>query len=30
MLMRDILTMGENPDTIMRWTQIAQEEAERV
>jgi len=28
-LMRDVLTLGGNPDNIIRWTQIAREEAER-
>jgi len=28
-LMRDVLTLGGNPDHIIRWTRIAREEAER-
>ncbi len=29
-LMRDVMTLGGNPENIMRWTQIAREEAERI
>ena len=29
-LMRDILTLGGNPNNIVRWTQIAREESERI
>jgi len=29
-LMRDVLTLGQNPENIVRWTQIAREESERV
>ena len=29
-LMRDVLTLSGNPENIIRWTQIAQEESERV
>jgi hypothetical protein len=28
-LMRDVMTLGENPENIIRWTQIAREESER-
>jgi hypothetical protein len=28
-LMRDVMTLGGNPENIIRWTQIAREEAER-
>jgi hypothetical protein len=29
-LMRDVLTLGGNPENILRWTQIAREESERI
>ena len=28
-LMRDVMTLGGNPENIIRWTQIAREESER-
>jgi hypothetical protein len=29
-IMKDNHTIGKNPDNVIRWTQIAREEAERI